>query len=124
MRVGVDLARVDELERLLSRPWFRWYFFAPDELQHASTLGGTRATEFLAGRFAAKEAVLKALGRGLFEGVMPREIELVRQVSGEPVVRLSGGARDAAVGLGLWSVTVSIAHKGADVVAIAIGTAA
>lgn len=121
MRVGVDLARVGELDRLLPRPWFRRYFFTPDELRQAGALAGPRAAEFLTGRFAAKEAVLKVLGHGLFEGVAPKEIELVRTRTGEPEVRLSGQARHAADRVGVTSMTVSIAHKGADVVAVAIG---
>ncbi|GAA1299513.1 holo-ACP synthase [Saccharothrix xinjiangensis] len=123
MRIGVDLARVGELDGLLPRPWFRRYFFTADELRQAGDLAAPRAAEFLTGRFAAKEAVLKVLGRGLFEGVSPRDIEVVRQDSGEPGVRLSGGARDAAERVGVTSLTVSIAHKGADVVAVAIGAA-
>lgn len=122
MRIGIDLARTGELDRLLGRPWFRDYFFAADELRQADTMAEQRTAEFLTGRFAAKEAVLKVLGHGLFDGVPPREITLVRQDSGEPSVRLSGGATDAAERLGLAAVTVSIAHKGGSVVAVAIGT--
>lgn len=121
MRIGIDLARVGELDRLLARPWFRDYFFAVDELRQADTLTGQRTREFLTGRFAAKEAVLKVLGRGLFDGVPPRQIALVRQSSGEPLVRLSGDATDAAERVGVAAVTVSIAHKGTDVIAVAIG---
>ncbi|XVV00743.1 holo-ACP synthase [Actinosynnema sp. CA-248983] len=123
MRIGVDLARVGELDRLLSRPWFRRYFFSPHELRQAGALAAPRAAEYLTGRFAAKEAVLKVLGHGLFEGIAPHEIELCRQDSGEPAIRLSGGALEVADRLGVASVTVSIAHKGADVVAVAIGAA-
>lgn len=122
MRIGIDLARTGELDRLLARPWFRGYFFAADELRQADTMTGQRTREFLTGRFAAKEAVLKVLGHGLFDGVPPREITLVRQGSGEPLVRLCGGASDAAERVGIAAVTVSIAHKGVDVVAVAIGT--
>ncbi|GAB3981105.1 4'-phosphopantetheinyl transferase superfamily protein [Plantactinospora veratri] len=68
MRLGIDLMSVDELDRLTRRAWFIRYAFADAELAHADRLSGERRREFLAGRFAAKEAVLKVLGTGLFEG--------------------------------------------------------
>jgi holo-[acyl-carrier protein] synthase len=121
MRIGIDLARVGELDRLTGRAWFRGYVFAPSELSRAEGYPPGRTAEFLTGRFAAKEAVLKVLGTGLFEGVLPREIEVERAGTGEPVARLTGAARAAADRLGLGGIRVSIAHKGTDVVAVAIG---
>lgn len=123
MRIGIDIARVGELDGLLGRPWFRRYFFTATELRDADALAGPRAREFLTGRFAVKEAVLKVLGHGLFEGITPSEIELIRHASGEPAVRLRGGALRAASRVGVAAVTTSIAHKGSDVIAVAIGVA-
>lgn len=120
MRVGIDLLGVDELDRLSTRPWFRRYIFAEPELAQADELGARRR-EFLAGRFAAKEAVLKVLGVGLFQGVPPREISLGRMDSGEPTVLLHGAARLAAQRRLISAIDVSITHKGQMVAAIAIG---
>lgn len=121
MRIGVDLARIDEFDRLLRRGWFVRYMFCPGELRQADSFAGWRRAEFLAGRFAAKEAVLKVLGTGLFEGVVPRDIKLDRDESGAPVARLADSALRAAQRVGVTAVTVSIAHKDTDVVAIALG---
>src|SRR6185437_5974783 len=62
--LGVDVLRVGDLDRLLTRDWFRRYVYADAELAIASDFGAGRAREFLAGRFAAKEAIAKALGTG------------------------------------------------------------
>jgi len=120
MRLGIDLLAVDELDRLTTRPWFRRYIFAEAELAQADALGARRR-EFLAGRFAAKEAVLKVLGVGLFQGVPPRDISLGRTDSGEPTVTLEGAARLAAQRRRITDVDVSITHKGQMVAAVAIG---
>lgn len=120
MRVGIDLLNVDELDRLATRPWFRRFIFADAELDQAYALGA-RSREFLAGRFAAKEAVLKVLGIGLFQGVPPRDISLGRADNGEPTVVLHGAARVAAQRRRITDVEVSITHKGQVVAAVAIG---
>jgi holo-[acyl-carrier protein] synthase len=120
MRLGIDLLNVDELDRLNARPWFQRYIFAEPELAQACALGA-RSREFLAGRFAAKEAVLKVLGVGLFQGVPPRDISLGRADSGEPTVTLHGAARLAAQRRRISDVEVSITHKGQVVAAVAIG---
>ncbi len=64
----------------------------------------------LAVRFAGKEAVMKALGTGI-KGVSWREIEILAEPSGKPVVHLSGKARDKAESLGLDSFAISLSHS-------------
>ncbi|WP_232666632.1 holo-ACP synthase [Pseudonocardia sp. TRM90224] len=122
--VGTDLMRVGELERLLRRAWFRRYVYSTDELRRADGMDGTRAAEFLTGRFAAKEAVLKVLGTGMLAGVPPREIHVGRLGSGAPHVVLDGAASTAAEELGLTGISVSITHKHGQVFAVAIGQCA
>ncbi|MEV5437910.1 holo-ACP synthase [Streptomyces sp. NPDC052682] len=116
-RVGVDVLDCSELGRLVERPWFLRFSFAPEELVHAETLTGHRRLEFLAGRFAAKEAVLKVLGRGFLQGVAPREICVEPTPQGAPVVRFRGRAARLAPP----AVSVSISHKQSVVAAVAIG---
>jgi holo-[acyl-carrier protein] synthase len=121
MRLGIDLMRVDELERLCRRTWFLRYVFTEVELAYAATLGHGRKREFLAGRFAAKEAVLKVLGAGLFQGVPPCDIQLGRAPDGEPTVALGGAAVPAARARRITAVAVSITHKRDLVAAVACG---
>jgi holo-[acyl-carrier protein] synthase len=121
LRLGVDLVRPDRLDRLVHRPWFRRYVFAEPELLDAAQLRGTRRLEFLAGRFAVKEAVLKVLGVGLFETVLPRDILLRRTPGGAPAVELTATASAAAGCAGLDRLTASITHGDGLVVAVAAG---
>ncbi|MER5521311.1 4'-phosphopantetheinyl transferase superfamily protein [Streptomyces sp. NPDC002763] len=118
VRPGVDVLGMGELDRLSARPWFLEYAYSDWERAFAAELGATRRREFLAGRFAAKEAVVKALGRGFGGGIQPRCVEIHRRRDGAPQVRLHGAAADLADTLAA-SVHVSIAHKGDLVVAVA-----
>ncbi|PRY38132.1 holo-ACP synthase [Umezawaea tangerina] len=121
MRLGIDLLTRHELDGLLTRRWFRRFAFADAELAHAESLAAERGAEFLAGRFAAKEAVLKVLGTGLFQGVVPSHIAVTRDPSGAPAVLLRDSACTAADAAGISRVTVSITHKGELVAAVAVG---
>lgn len=124
MWIGVDLLREGELAALLRRPWFLRYTYAPAELDIAGTFGADRACEFLTGRFAAKEAVLKVIGTGVAKGVRPCQVAVVRAASGEPLVRLSGIAAARARDRGIGEIAVSITHKQGLVLAAAIGVPA
>ncbi|MGA5896984.1 holo-ACP synthase [Streptomyces venetus] len=121
MRIGIDVLGLGELDRLQARSWFRRYTYAPEELTLADGFGRERAREFLAGRFAAKEAVLKVLGTGCRGGLLPRHICVTRGARSAPLVRLTGAAQRRAAEIGLTDLTVSIAHKGEHVVAVALG---
>jgi holo-[acyl-carrier protein] synthase len=105
LRVGIDLVQVSRIaaslesfgERFLAR------VFTPGELAYART-----RPESLASRFAAKEAVKKALE---LEGVGWTEIEVVRRASGACDVQLHGAARVAAEALGA-ELSLSMSHEG------------
>jgi holo-[acyl-carrier protein] synthase len=113
MGVGVDLLEIERLERALERhPRLAQRVFTEDELAYAGERA--RPGRHLAARFAAKEAVIKALGLRHF-GV--REIEVV---AGEPPsVRLSGAAAEAAGGR---EVEVSLTHSRETAAAVAVVT--
>ncbi|WUH89475.1 4'-phosphopantetheinyl transferase superfamily protein [Streptomyces sp. NBC_00433] len=121
LRLGVDLLRAGELDRVMGRGWFTAHVYAPGELAEAAALGPARRREYLAGRFAAKEALLKVLGRGLFQGVAPRDIAVLRRPEGAPAVTLGGSAARAAADLGLDAFAVSLSHKDDLVAAVAAG---
>jgi holo-[acyl-carrier protein] synthase len=124
VRIGIDLLRIDELTALLERPWFLEYAYADEERQAAEEMSGSRAREFLTGRFAGKEAVAKALGCGFARGVTPRQIGVLRGPGGAPQVRLTGVAAERAREDDVATVLVSITHKDSLVaaVALALGT--
>jgi holo-[acyl-carrier protein] synthase len=108
--VGIDLIEIDRIERALERrPRLAERLFTSGELAYARERA--RPGRHLAARFAAKEAVIKALGRG----VPLRQIEVV---SGEPPrIRLHGLAAEAA---GDAELAVSLTHSRETAAAIAI----
>lgn len=95
--------------------------FSQNEQTYAGS--GFRRTERLAGRFAAKEAVLKALGIGLDDGIEWPDIEIHRLESGAPVVELHGRVAQvaAAMAVSKWLITLTHTPNIAIAVAIAIG---
>ncbi|MFI0776848.1 holo-ACP synthase, partial [Streptomyces sp. NPDC021212] len=119
--VGVDLLRIGELDRLAHRGWFRHLLYSARERREAGTLAPSRRREFLAGRFAAKEAVLKVLGVGLLAGVPAWQIDIGRSEDGAPLVRLADAAARRAADIGVDRIALSISHKEDLVIAVAVG---
>jgi holo-[acyl-carrier protein] synthase len=113
----VDVARVDGLIRRHGEK-FLGRIFTAEEIAYCSSMA--RAGEHFAGRFAAKEAVLKALGSGLFSGPMLTEISVRRDPSGAPVVNLTGSAERRARSLGISRIRISISHTATVALAVAI----
>ena len=119
LRTGVDIIEIRRLEQvnpaIRARFIERVYTPLEQELAHGSYAS-------LAGRFAAKEAVSKALGTGIGR-VHWRDIEIRRGPAGEPLLELHGEAQRVAERLGLqtWSVSISHGREEAVAVAVAVG---
>ncbi len=116
LRTGIDIVEIQRLEQI--NPAIRERFirrvFTPTEIE--LTHGSYPS---LAGRFAAKEAVSKALGTGI--GMVSwQDIEIRRGPAGEPTLELHGRARLVAERLGLLTWSVSISHGRAYAVAMAV----
>lgn len=90
--IGNDLVDIRRIERLLTRfgPRFVQRIFTQGE--QATAARAQNPVAFYAKRFAAKEACAKALGTGMSQGVAFRDIEVVTLPSGQPTLRLHGGA--------------------------------
>lgn len=114
--VGVDTIEVERVRKVFERHGERFLkrIYTGEEILQCR---GKAAR--LAGRFAAKEAISKALGTGM-HGVSWREIEVVQLRSGRPSVRLSGGAKLRALQLDLSAFDVSIADLAQISIAIAV----
>ena len=82
------------------------------------------ATQHFAGRWAAKEAVLKALGTGWIKGIGWRDIEIHNLRGGQPIVKLRGGARDVIDRSGIGQVQISISHCRSHATAFALALSA
>jgi len=94
--------------------------FTPEEQAYCQR-NQRRRVEHLAGRFAAKEAVLKVLGTGWRGGIAWTDIEVVSEPSGQPRLRLSGECLRIAQALGISRWHVSISHIETHATASAIG---
>jgi holo-[acyl-carrier protein] synthase len=118
---GIDIVEVPRIARMLREHGERFLERCFTAAEREYCLAGKRRDEHLAGRFAAKEAVLKALGTGWKNGIAWTDVEVVRDQSGAPSVRLHGPAARLAAerGIGVWS--LSLSHTAGYAVASAIG---
>src|SRR5882672_6475266 len=108
---GIDLVDIAEVKKWLEHPRdpLGPRCFTPTEL--ASAGDGPNRSERLAGRFATKEAVLKALGIGFGDGTAFTDVETVAVEEGPPQIVLHGGAAAAAAKLGVATWFVSVSHE-------------
>jgi holo-[acyl-carrier protein] synthase len=109
--VGVDIVSVERIERLHRRygERFSTRILAPGEQARLAT--GVPVAPFLAKRFAAKEALSKALGTGFSDGVRFADIEVFNDPRGRPGIRLTGAADQRARELGVAAIHVSLADE-------------
>jgi holo-[acyl-carrier protein] synthase len=114
--VGIDIIEVERVGKVYAKHGERFLRRVFTELEVQQSRGKIAR---LAGRFAAKEAISKALGTGL-HGVSWREMEIVQLRSGRPSVRLHGMAQLRARQLGLSAFDVSMADLAQFAIAIAV----
>jgi holo-[acyl-carrier protein] synthase len=110
--LGLDIAEIDRIEAALTRhgaPILE-RLYTPAEVAYCESFRGK--FERFAGRFAAKEAAMKALGTGWRHGVRWRDIEVVREPTGKPSLRLHGVAREFADRMGVKNISLTITHSG------------
>jgi holo-[acyl-carrier protein] synthase len=108
---GIDVTDIDAFDRLLGDRDgdFLIRCFTESEIRSAANL--TNSTEHFAGKFAAKEAVAKALGTGFDGGVAPSDIEVMNSGRGEPIIILHGEAAKVAAELCISRWCISISHS-------------
>jgi holo-[acyl-carrier protein] synthase len=119
LKHGIDLIEIDRVKKAISRhgPRFLARIYTPAELDECGELVSS-----LAVRFAAKEAVAKALGTGIGD-INWCEIEICRAESGAPVLNLYGSAANIAKiqGLKAWSISLSHTRTLAMASVVAVG---
>jgi holo-[acyl-carrier protein] synthase len=110
--LGVDITEVDRMEAAIERRGraFLERLFTPSEIRYCEK--HRNSAERFAGRFAAKEAAMKALGTGWARGVRWIDIEVVREPSGKPTLKLSGATLAIADSIGVRNIVVTITHDG------------
>ena len=121
--IGTDITECLRIARMIERHGeaFIARVYTPEEIRYCQSR--KQSTQHFTGRWAAKEAVLKALGTGWRRGISWRDIEVLNDTGGKPLVMLSGGAREVAEQLGITEmlVTISHCHTHATAYALAVG---
>jgi len=115
--IGADIIEIARIERAIAR-WgesFLHRVYTDLELKLCR-----KKLSSLAARFAGKEAVIKALG-AKNKGIGWREIEILSDSSGKPLVRLYGNAQNQANGLGLDNLAISLSHSREYAIAFVTG---
>ena len=107
--IGCDIIEIERIARAIKSESFIRRVFTAEEAAYCQRRGQQAAASFAA-RFAAKEAVLKALGTGLREGSL-QEIAVDNDGLGKPLVQLSGHFAMLAKQLGVKNIQISLSHS-------------
>ncbi|MEG0071874.1 MAG: holo-ACP synthase [Raoultibacter sp.] len=117
--LGVDIVEIARMAAILKRtPSFARKVFSEQEVAYCE--GFAIPAVHFATRFAAKEAVLKALGTGFSRGIGSRDVEVKRNAKGKPSIVLHGAARQVAAEKGVVELPVSLSYTHTDAVACAM----
>jgi holo-[acyl-carrier protein] synthase len=121
--IGTDIIECLRVAQMIERhgELFLTRVFTTHEIEYCSARKA--ATQHYAGRFAAKEAVLKALGTGWTRGIQWRDIEVRNDLGGKPRIALAGAAREMCEKIGVTEMHISISHcrTHATAYALAVG---
>ena len=110
--IGIDLVEIDRIAEVFKRRGdrFRGRVFTDQEVGYCENRSSRFAS--YAARFAAKEAVMKALGTGWADGIGWRDVEVVAGTSGAPAIQLHGRALQRLREIGAERAYVSLTHSG------------
>jgi holo-[acyl-carrier protein] synthase len=117
---GIDLVDFGRIEKMLEKHPERFLdrVFTPTEQADADST--KNRIEKLAGRFAAKEAVMKLIGTGWRDGIAWTDIEVVNNPLGQPIVSIAGKVKELADEKGVEQITLSITHTSNFAIASAV----
>ena len=121
--IGTDITECLRIARMIERhgDLFINRVYTDEEIRYCQNR--KQATQHYTGRWAAKEAILKALGTGWVRGISWRDIEIRNEPGGRPVVAVRGGTKEVVERLGVAKLLISISHchTHATAYAIALG---
>ena len=123
IKTGVDMVYVPRMKSLVEGGESRAQkLFSQDELAYCKAKDGTWNFERMAARFAAKEAVLKAMGTGFANGLYLHDISVGKMENGEPYVILSAKAQEIFKKFGGVEMSISLTHENEYACAFVIAT--
>jgi holo-[acyl-carrier protein] synthase len=109
MSIGTDITEVSRIKEMIHRhPQFISRVYTPSEIQYCQSK--RNSYQHFAARFAAKESVMKAVGKGWLQGVQWKNIEIINLPSGEPRVNAYGFLQELMKQKGITSFVVSLSH--------------
>jgi holo-[acyl-carrier protein] synthase len=119
---GIDIVEIQRIAGVWQRNGQRFLDRVYTPYEQSRCLRGAPAVQLerLAAHFAAKEAVMKALGTGLRQGVSWRDIEIRHRPTGQPYISLTGPTKELAAARGIGTIHVSLSHGRMYAVASAI----
>ena len=120
---GIDLVDFPRIEEMIKRHGERFLNRVFTAAEQAYAEANKNGTEKLAGRFAAKEAVLKLMGTGWRGKIAWTDIEIVNNPAGQPEVTLSGEVKKIAKRLSIKHISISITHTANFAIASAVALA-
>ncbi len=120
---GIDLVDFPRIEHMLERHGDRFLNRIYTPAEQAYSRSNRNSIEKLAGRFAAKEAILKLVGTGWRGKIAWTDIEVINDSAGKPVVNLAGEVKKIAEGLGITQISISITHTANFAIASAVALA-
>jgi holo-[acyl-carrier protein] synthase len=121
--IGTDIVECLRIAQMIERhgELFINRVYTPHEIQYCQSR--KMATQHFAGRWAAKEAILKALGTGWRRGISWLDVEVRNEPGGRPMVSLHGGAQAASEQLGVIQMLITISHCRSHAMACAVAQA-
>jgi holo-[acyl-carrier protein] synthase len=108
--LGTDIVEIARIGQMIERhgELFLQRVYTEEEIRYCQQR--KESMQHYAGRWAAKEAVMKTLGTGFTRGVGWQDIEVASRRSGQPIIVLRGGARDFAAQIGVDEILITISH--------------
>ena len=118
--IGTDIIECLRIAKMIERhgELFIQRVYTAQEIEYCRSR--KMAVQHFAGRWAAKESVLKALGTGWIRGITWRDVEVRNDVGGKPSIVLDGGAEDLCQRAGIEEVQISISHCRSHAIAYAL----
>lgn len=111
MEIGVDLVKIDRFQKMIENKEGLKKHFTTDEIEYIFSKGENK-TNTLAGLYACKESVLKALGLGIFSSKLSLKDIEIKHINGRPVIEMSSKLFYYLQKLGCDDIKVTISHDG------------
>ena len=116
--LGIDVVDIPQMKELLRSEAFIRKVFSEAEIEICTSLANS--AECFAGKFAAKEACMKAVGRGICQGVWFTQIEVLNAASGAPYLQVSKEMEKSFLELGVRTAHLSLTHSRQTAAAVVV----